>query len=118
MALSEKQRTEFHLSLAAYLQDAGFQEAAAALSKEAQLDTTVLEEKHHGLLEKKWTSVTRLQKKVMELEAKLEEAHKETRAPRGRRDNSNPASWMPASPCRYPINAVSCAFDLLIAVAE
>ena len=57
-----------HKSIIAYLEAHQFPEAAAALRLEADLDEDVLDahttKKYESLLEKKWTSVVRLQKKV------------------------------------------------------
>jgi len=50
-----------------------FSGTVAALRADAGLEDT--EDSKKGLLEKKWTAVVRLQKKVMDLEAKLVEAH-------------------------------------------
>ena len=48
-----------------YLQESGYSATAAALLNEATLSTDVREdEAAAGLLEKKWTSIIRLQKKV------------------------------------------------------
>jgi len=63
-------------AIADYLGSNGYADSLEAFRKEADLSTEA-EKKFGGLLEKKWTSVIRLQKKVMELEAKLTEAEKE-----------------------------------------
>jgi len=46
------------------LQTVGFNEAAATFEKEAEVSGKEDAQKYAGLLEKKWTSVIRLQKKV------------------------------------------------------
>jgi len=68
MVLTKKQKEELHKSILNYLQEAGFKDTFAIFQKEAGID---LDSSLNGLLEKKWTSVLRLQKKVMELEGKL-----------------------------------------------
>ena len=71
MVLTAKQQQELDASILAYLRERGAAGAAAAFQSEtgcADADAT----KAEGALEKKWTSVIRLQKKVMDLEAKVE----------------------------------------------
>ena len=76
MVLTERQRQDLHKAVAEYLvaQGESFAEAAAAFCKCADLGEA---ESHKPtssiatpMLEKKWTSIVRLQKKVMELETK------------------------------------------------
>ncbi|MBW0479724.1 hypothetical protein O181_019439 [Austropuccinia psidii MF-1] len=69
--LSERQREELHKALLDYLSSAGFQSAFEALKAELPLQLEFQPDpkaKWAGLLEKKWTSVIRLQKKIMDLE--------------------------------------------------
>jgi len=47
-----------------YLQNSGFTETLSAFEKETSLTNKDDAQKYAGLLEKKWTSVIRLQKKV------------------------------------------------------
>ena len=60
-----------------------------------------------GLLEKKWSSVIRLQKKVMELESKMADAESELRIGRaggaGRTECKPPTEWIPRPPERYSL---------------
>ena len=79
MVLTEKQRRDLHGAIHEYLAGAGdlfppslvddFAKAAGISSPRAPSNNGTA-----GLLEKKWTSVVRLQKKVMDLEAQLEAA--------------------------------------------
>ena len=72
MSLAEKcvQIANFcwsHKSIVAYLSSSNLPNSAAALRDEANLDgnfDAATSKKYEGLLEKKWTSVVRLQKKV------------------------------------------------------
>src|SRR5690348_4977468 len=59
---------------------------------------------YSGLLEKKWTSVLRLQKKVMDLETKLSEAEKEYIHGAPTRDKRSPAEWIPRPPEKYSLS--------------
>ncbi|KAI8436914.1 hypothetical protein MSG28_010342 [Choristoneura fumiferana] len=60
-----------------------------------------MDRKFGGLLEKKWTSVIRLQKKVMELESKLSEAQKEFIEGAPTRAKRTPAEWIPRPPEKF-----------------
>ncbi|XP_018586185.1 lissencephaly-1 homolog A-like isoform X1 [Scleropages formosus] len=65
MVLSQRQRDELNRAIADYLRSNGYEEAYSVFKKEAELDMNdELDKKYAGLLEKKWTSVIRLQKKV------------------------------------------------------
>eukprot|EP00741_Cyanophora_paradoxa_P001341 tig00000480_g1297.t1 len=70
MVLTTKQKDELHRAMLDYLRGAGFAATAEQLKQEAGVD---YDDGVSGLLEKKWTSVVRLQKKIMDLEAKVEQ---------------------------------------------
>ncbi|KIM71777.1 hypothetical protein PILCRDRAFT_830134 [Piloderma croceum F 1598] len=78
--LSDRQQQELHISILDYLYSAGLiktyeqlrQEAPGFTDFQADPDT-----KSSGLLVKKWMSVIRMQKKIMELETKLAQALEE-----------------------------------------
>ena len=74
MVLSEKQREELHRAIADYLKQNGLKQSLEAFKSESN---TAGEEdrKYVNLLEKKWTSVVRLQKKVVDLESRLKDAN-------------------------------------------
>ncbi|CAH8536906.1 unnamed protein product [Schistosoma guineensis] len=76
MVLAQRQKEELNRAIADYLFANGYVKALNAFREESQL-AGENDRKYDGLLEKKWTSVIRLQKKVMDLEAKLNEAEKE-----------------------------------------
>ena len=63
MVLSQRQREELNKAIADYLASNGYGEALDAFKKETDMPGEV-DKKYAGLLEKKWTSVIRLQKKV------------------------------------------------------
>lgn len=64
MVLSQRQREELNKAIAEYLMSNGYNDALEAFKREADMPGEV-DKKFVGLLEKKWTSVIRLQKKVM-----------------------------------------------------
>lgn len=76
-------------------------DALQAFKKDADMPGEV-EHKYGGLLEKKWTSVIRLQKKVMELESKLSQREKDTMdgPQRGKR---TPNEWVPRPPEKFTL---------------
>ena len=65
--LTSRQAEELHKSIIAYLSSTNLTKTAAALRGELNIGGSFDEatcKKYEGLLEKKWTSVVRLQKKV------------------------------------------------------
>jgi platelet-activating factor acetylhydrolase IB subunit alpha len=74
MVLTDRQRGDLHAGIYEYLQSLdGFQEAAAAFAKADPSASTngkkaTASTSRIPLLEKKWTAIPRLQKKVLELE--------------------------------------------------
>jgi platelet-activating factor acetylhydrolase IB subunit alpha len=71
MALTERQKKDMHKAMLEYLltDEQTFRSTIEAFRREANI--TEPAESGKNLLEKKWTSVVRLQKRVMELEAQL-----------------------------------------------
>ncbi|BFZ04715.1 hypothetical protein BsWGS_07754 [Bradybaena similaris] len=100
MVLSQRQKDELNKAIADYLYSNGFQGALEHFQKEAGM-TSEIEKKFSGLLEKRWTSVIRLQKKVMDLETKLTEAEEEFTNGAPTRDRRQPGEWIPRPPERY-----------------
>lgn len=91
-------------AIADYLGTNGYGDALEVFRKEADINTEI-ERKFGGLLEKKWTSVIRLQKKVMELEAKLSEAEKEVKECGPTKTKRSPGEWIPRPPEKYSMTA-------------
>ncbi len=63
MVLTQHQREELNKAIADYLMSHGYNEALEVFKRQADMPGDV-DKKYAGLLEKKWTSVIRLQKKV------------------------------------------------------
>jgi len=107
--LSDKQATELHKSIIAYLVASNHPNSAAALSEELGLGESfddATRKKYEGLLEKKWTSVVRLQKKIMDLEARNTALQSEldSATPTSLlRKNQDPTSWLPRAPARHTL---------------
>ncbi|CDQ59041.1 unnamed protein product [Oncorhynchus mykiss] len=105
MVLSQRQRDELNRAIADYLRSNGYEEAYSTFKKEAELDVNEeLDKKYAGLLEKKWTSVIRLQKKVMELESKLNEAKEEITLGGPIAQKRDPKEWIPRPPEKYALS--------------
>jgi len=107
MVLTQKQRTDLHTSMVEYMLSQGeaFAAAAEALRTAAGVGEEVSAPAATPLLEKKWTSVVRLQKKVMELESKCKALSEEnemcaTPKKRGGPGGANP-DWLPREPARH-----------------
>lgn len=94
----------------AYLLSNGMSESAAALRSEANLgdtfdDATV--RKYETLLEKKWTSVVRLQKKILDLEGKNAALQQEidTAMPLSSNRKVDPTTWLPRAQARHTLQS-------------
>ncbi|GAA5822770.1 hypothetical protein JCM11251_004371 [Rhodosporidiobolus azoricus] len=104
--LSERQKDELHKSMLDYLNTNGFHETLAALKKESgqaefQPDPKA---KWSGLLEKKWTSVIRLQKKIMDLEARNSQLQEELSSAPSKRPSASSPDWTPRAPARHTLS--------------
>lgn len=126
MVLSQRQREELNKAIGEYLMSNGYNDALEAFKTEADMPGEI-DKKYAGLLEKKWTSVIRLQKKVNELEAKLSEAEKEFISGAPTREKRTPSEWIPRPPekwalCghRAPVTKVIFhpVFSLIISASE
>jgi len=103
MVLSQRQREELNKAIADYMLGNGYNEALEAFKKETDMPGEI-DKKYSGLLEKKWTSVIRLQKKVNELEGKLSEAEKEFISGAPTREKRSPGEWIPRPPEKYELS--------------
>ncbi|KAG9239719.1 nuclear migration protein-like protein nudF [Amylocarpus encephaloides] len=107
--LTPRQAEELHKSLIAYLSSRGLPNSGAALREELNIGDgfdAVTSKKYEGLLEKKWTSVVRLQKKIMELELRNAslQAEIDSATPTSLlRRNQDPTEWLPKAPARHTL---------------
>ncbi|KAK3936707.1 WD40-repeat-containing domain protein [Diplogelasinospora grovesii] len=108
--LTPRQAEELHKSMIAYLTAHNLTNTAAALRAELNLGEDIFDadtsKKYEGLLEKKWTSVVRLQKKIMDLESRnsVLQSELDTATPTSRK-NKDPVSWLPRSPARHTLES-------------
>ncbi|KXN86934.1 Nuclear distribution protein PAC1 [Leucoagaricus sp. SymC.cos] len=98
--LSDRQREDLHKSMLDYLYANNYTNAFNALKADAGTEYTPdPKAKYTGLLEKKWTSVIRLQKKILDLEtrnAALQEELSTTPAKR-----ASQSDWVPRAPAAH-----------------
>ncbi|KFY56272.1 hypothetical protein V496_06717 [Pseudogymnoascus sp. VKM F-4515 (FW-2607)] len=117
--LSSRQADELHKSIVAYLSANNLPNAVAALRTELGLEEETFDavtvKKYETLLEKKWTSVIRLQKKIMDLESRVATLQSEldSATPSSLSNRSqDPTSWLPTKPARYTLEShqfeISC----------
>tara|TARA_R110002050_G_scaffold108048_2_gene218657 strand:+ start:558 stop:1910 length:1353 start_codon:yes stop_codon:yes gene_type:complete len=87
-----------------YLLEQGFDDAADAVSK-ATAVTAEESKKEGGMLEKKWTSVIRLQKKIMELEQNITQLKEEleTANAGGRKKRGDASLALPRVPHKHEL---------------
>lgn len=100
-----------HKALIAYLSACNLPNSAAALREELGIGDSfddATRKKYEGLLEKKWTSVVRLQKKIMDLESRNATLQSEldSATPTSlMRRNADPTTWLPRSPARHTLQS-------------
>ncbi|CAK4079567.1 unnamed protein product [Aphanomyces euteiches] len=112
MVLTGKQREDLHQAILEYLSGLGstFAQSATAFQQDAGLTMTgESDPTKTGLLEKKWTSVVRLQRKVMELESKIQQLEEDAKLGGivSRRDVTGvtrDAALLPRAPPKYSMS--------------
>ncbi|KAF4505967.1 hypothetical protein G6O67_006098 [Ophiocordyceps sinensis] len=110
--LPSRQAEELNKSIIAYLAANNLLSSAASLRQEAGLTEDVFDtataNKYETLLEKKWTSIARLQKKIMDLESRNAALQSEldNAAPSSlSKRNQDPVSWLPRLPSRHTLES-------------
>lgn len=111
LSLTNKQADELHKSIIAYLAANNLPNATAALREELDLGEDVFDaataKKYETLLERKWTSIVRLQKKIMDLETRngALQSELDSITPFSLSKRSDPASWLPKAPPRHTLES-------------
>jgi len=101
--LSDRQREDLHRSILEYLHSNGFAESFKSLTSETGINHTPdPKSKYNGLLEKKWTSVIRLQKKIMDLENRNASLQEEVSMSPAKRAALQ-TDWVPRAPAAYTL---------------
>ncbi|KAK9457469.1 WD40-repeat-containing domain protein [Dipodascopsis uninucleata] len=97
--LTNRQRDELNTSILQYLAASGFTAAFNSLKTDLNREYVDIDESaanYDGLLEKKWTSVIRLQKKLMDFESKVFSLQSELDSmPSYNRKIGDPSVWLP-----------------------
>lgn len=101
--LSERQKDELHKSMLDYLKTNELSESYDVLMRETGQDGFVPDPKakYAGLLEKKWTSVVRLQKKIMEMESHMAQLQEELAAAPSAKRSASAQDWVPRATARH-----------------
>lgn len=102
MNISDRQKEEINRAIADYLGSSGYGETLKTFRTEAGVGEN--DKAPAGILEKKWTSVLRLTKKVHDLEAKLSETEKEICHGAPTRDKRQAGEWIPRPPERFSLS--------------
>ncbi|KAK0567867.1 Lissencephaly-1 [Tilletia horrida] len=127
--LSDRQRDELHKSILDYFNASGLTQSYEALMREAEQDGFVPDPKakYAGLLEKKWTSVIRLQKKILDLEARNAQLTEELAAAPTSKRSASITDWVPRNPPRHTLSghrqpltrvAFHPLFSILVSASE
>ncbi|GAC95228.1 vegetative incompatibility protein [Pseudozyma hubeiensis SY62] len=97
--LSERQKDELHKSILDYFKTNNLHDSYATLLREANQEGFVPDPraKYAGLLEKKWTSVIRLQKKIMEMESRITQLTEELSAAPSAKRSASLSDWLPST---------------------
>lgn len=110
--LSGRQKDELNRAIADYLLTNNYKDTFDSFLRETNLtndDSLLNDKKYSGVLEKKWTTVVRLQKKIADLEAALEKKDQEllqsvnTTMPGGRENKRSPTEWLPRPPEKFSL---------------
>ncbi|RKP10356.1 WD40-repeat-containing domain protein [Thamnocephalis sphaerospora] len=104
--LSDRQREELQRAILDFLSSNGYHDAYDALKRESSNEDFAPDpkSKYSGLLEKKWTSVIRLQKKIMDLESKHTLLKAELEQAPVRKVTSS-VDWIPRGPEKYALSS-------------
>jgi platelet-activating factor acetylhydrolase IB subunit alpha len=113
MIVSQRQKDELNRAIADYLSSNNYKETFESFLRETQLPPDVCaDKKYSGVLEKKWTTVVRLQKKIAELEEQLNKKEQELAnniggGMTGRSglsllgEKKSPTEWIPRPPEKF-----------------
>jgi len=107
MMLSQRQKDELNRAIADYLLTNNYKDSFDSFIKDANLTPDVCaDKKNSGALEKKWTTVVRLQKKISELETLLENKKSEESSIKGLNGLGDdqkrlPTEWIPRPPEKF-----------------
>ncbi|KAJ5075902.1 lissencephaly-1 [Anaeramoeba ignava] len=122
--LSNKQQKELFLSIFGYLEENNFKDAAKEFAVEAKIEN---EKAKKGLLERKWNSIIRLQRKIVDLENQITRLQDDLSHTSLGQKQETKTDFIPTSPAKIilkghksPIMAVKYhpVFSLVATVSE
>ncbi|CAN6674895.1 nuclear distribution protein Pac1p [Trichomonascus vanleenenianus] len=129
--LTDRQRTELNRSVLAYLSNLGvppgtLTQLRATIPGEFPVEDRDETRRQAQVLEKKWTSVVRLQRKVLDLESQVKALREELEnsaaiGSTARKSKQDIANWLPRKPAKYSLSGhrqpiTSIAFHNLFSV--
>lgn len=106
MMLSQRQKDELNRAIADYLLSNNYKDSYESFLKDTSLPADVCaDKKYSGSLEKKWTTVVRLQKKISELEVQLESKKNEEQIGLNglSGEKRTPSEWIPRPPEKFSL---------------
>lgn len=107
MMLSQRQKDELNKAIADYLLTNSYKDSYESFLKDTSIAPEALaDKKYAGALEKKWTTVVRLQKKISELETLLESKNSEfvdSRMNGMGGEKRSFTEWIPRPPERFSL---------------
>ncbi|KAJ2789144.1 Lissencephaly-1, partial [Coemansia helicoidea] len=104
--LPERQLKELQKAILDFMQTQGYAESSQVFARETDNEGFVADatDRHHNLLAKKWTSVIRLQKKIMDLETRLSKLQDDIATGAvGLRRAAKPTEWLPRPPAKQKL---------------
>jgi len=121
--LSQRQKDDLNRAIADYLANNNYKETLEQFLKESQIPAAdvLADKKNSGVLEKKWTTVVRLQKKIVELESALEKKDQELQqisaggglgggyrsVNSAHGEKRSPLEWIPRPPEKFCLTGLS-----------
>jgi len=104
MVLSNKQREDLNKAILGYLKSSGYDSAFEHLAVEAGIsEEEASDEKYAKLLEKKWTAIIRLQKKIIQLEAQNAALQEDLQA-FGKGKKTDKSEVLPRDPAKHTLH--------------
>ncbi|KAG9248840.1 nuclear migration protein-like protein nudF [Calycina marina] len=110
--LTTKQGQELHKALIAYFASINKPSIAVTLREEFSIGDNEMDavksKQYEGLLERKWTGVVRLQKKIFELQDEMAKLQKEldSATPSSLlKKGQDPTNWLPRAPAKYSLQS-------------
>lgn len=102
MVLTNKQKDDLHAAILGYLKSKGMDAAAEAFVADAGLASAAVDAKAADVLEKKWTAIVRLQRKILQLEQQTASLQEDLRL-YGRGEKLDKTEALPREPAKLTL---------------